>query len=83
MCQLLMGVRISVSRHSDSKVQKIVKDAQAQYIGKITGVAGNEMDREVSTTHSGMLASSFELNGLDQKTNHQEFTKTEIEEIFV
>ena len=51
------GVRISVSRHSDSKVQ-IVKGAQTQYIGKITCVAGNEIDREVSTTHDGMLASS-------------------------
>ena len=38
---------ISVSRHSDSKV----------YIGKIVCVAGNEIDREVSTTHDGMLAS--------------------------
>ena len=37
-------VRISVSRHSDSKVQKIVKDAQAQYNGKIVCVAGNEID---------------------------------------
>ena len=42
------GVCISVSRHSDSKV----------YIGKIVCVAGNEIDREVSTTHDGMLASS-------------------------
>ena len=42
------GVRISVSEHSDSKV----------YIGKIVCVAGNEIDREVSTTHDGMLASS-------------------------
>ena len=42
------GVRISVSRHSDSKVQ-IVKGAQMHYIGKIVCVAGNENDREVST----------------------------------
>ena len=28
-------VRISVSRHSDSKVQKTIKSAQAQYLGKI------------------------------------------------
>ena len=56
MCQLLMGVRISVSKHSDSKVQKI--GAQDQYIGKIVCAAGSEIDREVSTTHDGMLASS-------------------------
>ena len=62
------GVRISESRHSDSKVQ---------YIGKIVCVAGNEIDREASTTHSGMLASSFKKKGLDQKTNHQNFMKTE------
>ena len=52
------GVRISVSRHSDSKVQ-IMNCAQAQYIGKIVCVAGNEIDQEVSTTHDGMLSSSF------------------------
>ena len=33
------GVRISVSKHSDSKVQKIVKGAHVQYIGKIVCVA--------------------------------------------
>ena len=36
------GVRISVSRHTDSKVQKI--GAQDQYIGKIMCVAGSEID---------------------------------------
>ena len=68
------GVRISVSRHSDSNVQ---------YIGKIVCVAGSEIDREASTTHSGMLASSFKKKGLDRKFNHQELMKTETEEIFV
>ena len=48
------GARISVSRHSDSKVQKTVKGAQGQYIGKTVCVAGSEIDREASTTHSGM-----------------------------
>ena len=33
------GVRISVSRHNDSKVQKI--GAQDQYIGEIVCVAGS------------------------------------------
>ena len=66
------GARISVSRHSDSKVQTTVKGAQAQHIGKIVCVAGNETDREASTTHSGMLASSFKKN----------LMKTETEEIF-
>ena len=56
------GVRISVSRHSDSKVQ-IVKGAHTQYIGNIVCVAGNESDREASTTHSGMLASSSSRMG--------------------
>ena len=37
------GVCISVSSHSDSKVQ-IVKGAQAQYIGKIACVVGSEID---------------------------------------
>ena len=69
------GARISVSRHSDSKVQKTMKSAQAQYI--------NQIDREVSTTHSGMLGSSFKKKGLDRKTNHQDLMKTETEEIFV
>ena len=41
------GVRISVSEHSDSKV----------YIDKIVCVAGSEIDRQVLTTHDGMLAS--------------------------
>ena len=77
------GARISVSRHSDSKAQKTVKGAQAQYIGKIVCGAGNEIDREASTTHSGMLASSFKKKGLDRKTNHQDFVKTETEEMFV
>ena len=77
------GARISVSRHSDSKVQKTVKSAQAQYIGKIVCVAGNEIDREASTTHSVMLASSFKKKGLGRKTNHQDLMKTETEEIFV
>ena len=78
-----MGARISVSRHSDSKVQKSVKGAQAQYIGKIVCVAGSEIDREASTTHSGTLASSFKKKGSDRKTNHQDLMKTETEEIFV
>ena len=71
-----------MSRHSDSKVQKTVKGAQAQYIGKIVCVAGNEIDREASTTHSGMLASSFK-KGLDRKTNHQDLMKIETEEMIV
>ena len=75
--------RISVSRHSDSKVQKTVKGTQAQYIGKIVCVVGNETDRAASTTHSGMLASSFKKKGLDRKTNHQDLMKTETEEMFV
>ena len=66
------GARISVSRHSDSKMQKTVKGAQAQYIGKIVCGAGNEIDREASTTHSGMHGSSFKKN----------LMKTETEEIF-
>ena len=77
------GARISVSRHSDSKVQKTVKDAQAQYIGKIVCGAGNEIDREASTTHRRMRASSFKKKGLDRKTNHQDLMQTETEEIFV
>ena len=52
------GVRISVSRHSDSKVQ---------HIGKIVCVAGSEIDREVSITHSGMIASSFKKKGVESK----------------
>ena len=76
------GARISVSRHSDSKVQKTVMGAQAQYIGKIVCGVGNEIDREASTTHSGVLASSFK-KGLDHKTNHQVLMKTETEEMFV
>ena len=44
------GARILVSRHSDSKVQKTVKGAQAQHFGKIVCGAGNEIDREASTT---------------------------------
>ena len=63
------GARISVSRHSDSKVQKIVKSAQVQCIDKIVCVAGSEIDREASTTHSGMLASRNK-KGLDRKINH-------------
>ena len=76
------GARVSVSRHSDSKVQKIVKGAQAQYIGKVVCGAGNEIDREASTTHSGRLASSFKKKVLDRKTNHHHLVKTETEEIF-
>ena len=45
------GARISMSRDSDSKVQKTVKGAQTQYIGKIVCGAGNEIDREASSTH--------------------------------
>ena len=70
---LVDGARISVSRHSDSKVQKTVKSAQAQYIGKIVCGAGNEIDRDASTTHSGMLASSFK----------KKLMKTETEEMIV
>ena len=66
------GARTSVSRHSDSKVQKTVKCAQAQYIGNIVCGAGNEIDRQASRTHSGMFASSFKKN----------LMKTEVEEIF-
>ena len=54
------------------QMQKTVKDAQAQYIGKIVCVAGNEIDRKTSTTHSGMHASSSKKN----------LMKTETEEIF-
>ena len=68
------GVRISVSRHSNLKVQ---------HIGKIVCVAGSEIDREVSTTHSGMLASNLKKKRLDQKTNHLELMETETEEIYV
>ena len=69
------GARISVSRHSDSKVH---------YIGKIVCVVGSEIDREASTARSGMLASSFKKKGgLDRKTNPQDLMKTEIEEMFV
>ena len=67
------SARISVSRHRVSKVQKTVKSAQAEYIGKIVCGAGNEIVREASTTHSGMLASSFKKN----------LMKTETGEIFV
>ena len=67
------GARISVTRHSDSKVQKTVTSAQAQHIGKIVCGAGNEFDREASTTHSGMLVSSFKKN----------LMKTQTEEMFV
>ena len=35
-----------------------LKGAQVQYIGKIPCVAGSEIDREVSFTHSEMLASN-------------------------
>ena len=52
------GVCISVSSHSDSKVQKTVKSAQVQYIDNIACVVGSEIDPEVSITHDGMLASS-------------------------
>ena len=76
-----MLVVISVSRHSDSKVQETVKGAQAQYIGKIVCGAGNEIDREASTTHSGRLASSLK-KVLDRKTNHVYLVKIETEEIF-
>ena len=47
-----------VSRCPDTAIKrctKTVKGAQAQYIGKIVYRAGNEIDREASTTHSGML----------------------------
>ena len=64
------GARISLSRHSDSN-------------GKIVCVAGSEIDREASTTHSGMLASRFKKKVLDRKTNHRDLMKTETEEIFV
>ena len=77
---------VCVSRCPDTASQrcrKNVKSAQAQYIGKIVCVAGSEIDREASTTHSGMLASSFKKKVLDRKTNHQDLMKTEIEEIFV
>ena len=73
MCQLLM---VCISQCPNTVIQ-------TQYIGKIVCVAGNAIDRELTTTHDGMLASKFEKNGLDQKTNHQEFMKTEIEKIFV
>ena len=53
------GARISMSRHRETQVQKTVMSAQAQYVGKIVCGAGKEIDREASTTHSGMLASSF------------------------
>ena len=65
------GARISVSRHSDSHAENR-EGAQAQYIGKIVCETGNEIDREASTTHSEMLASSFKKN----------LMKTETEEIF-
>ena len=65
--------RVSRCPDSDSKVQKTVKSAQAQYIGKIVCGAGHEIDREASTTHSGMLASSFKKN----------LVKTETEEMIV
>ena len=77
------GARISVSRHSVSKVQKTVKSAQAQCIGKIVCGAGKEIDREASTTHRGRLASSFKKKGLDRKANHQNLMKTETEQMFV
>ena len=77
------GARISVSRHSDSMVQKTVQSAQVQYIDKIVCVVGSEIDREAVTTDSGMLASRFKKKGLDRKTNHQDLMKTETEEIFV
>ena len=60
-----------------------LKGAQVQYIGKITCVAGSEIDREVSITHSEMLASNSRRRGVDQKTNYQNLMKTETEEIFV
>ena len=41
-CQLIDGVRISVSRHNDSQVQKI--GAQDQYIGEIVCIAGSKID---------------------------------------
>ena len=55
-----------------------LKGAQVQYIGKIACVAGSEIDREVSITHSEMLASNSR-RVLDQKTNYQDLMKTEIE----
>ena len=73
------GARISVSRHSDSMVQKTVKGAQAQHIGKIVCVAGSEIDRQQRT----MECLLFQEEGLDRKTNHQDLVKTETEEIFV
>ena len=42
-----------------------LKGAQVQYIGKIMCVAGSEIDREVSITHSEMLASNSRRRGLD------------------
>ena len=73
MCQLVM---VRVSQCSNTAIQ-------TQYIGKIACVVGNEIEREVSTTHNGMLASKFEWTGLNHKFNHQEFIKTEIDKIFV
>ena len=60
-----------------------LKGAQVQYIGKIMCVAGSEIDREVSITHSEMLASNSRRRELDRKINLQDLMKTEIEEIFV
>ena len=48
MCQLL---KVCISHCPNTAIQ-------TQYIGKIVCVAGNEIDREVSTTHDGILASS-------------------------
>ena len=75
--------RVSQCPDTAIQMQKTVKGAQAQHIGKIVCGTGNENDREASTTHSGMLASSFKKKGLDRKTTHQDLMKTEIEEVFV
>ena len=48
MCQLLM---VCISQCPNTAIQ-------TQYIDEIACAAGNEIDREVSTTHDGMLASS-------------------------
>ena len=54
--------RVSQCPDTAIQMQKTAKGAQAQHIGKIVCVTGNEIDREASTTHSGMLASNFKKN---------------------
>ena len=76
------GVCISVSRHSDSKAQKTVNSAKIQYMTRSRVQSEMRLIEKCQQRTTECLL-QVRVEGLDQKTNHQEFMKTEIGKIFV